>query len=125
MIPYLSVDFNKGLSYGLYYYAKADLMFDINGDDVALTEGMPFYAWDGDSDDEGNNIIVADAVLRLNTLADGSNWDFTHLKWVCEVDTDSWRHEKKDYSKWSERVIALSKTPTRNTPAHPEMLIEG
>lgn len=99
--PYLYVDFNEGISaFELYLLSKTDTKLDIDGNPVNIIAGMIFFAWDIDLDDNGEEcILVADGAAELNTIKEGS-WSSEKVKWCCRIDGNSFRHEKKDYSKF-------------------------
>ena len=101
--PYLFVDFNEGIiPFELYLLSKSDIKLDIDGNFVNIFAGMEIFAWDGDRDDNGEEcILVADGVTELNTIKEGA-WSFEKVKWCCRVNEKSFRHEKKDSSKFDE-----------------------
>ena len=99
--PYLFVDFNEGIiPFELYLLSKSDMKLDIDANPVEIYAGMKIYVWDGDVDDSGEEcILVANGVAELNTIEEGT-WSFKKVKWCCRVDGKSFRHEKKDSSRW-------------------------
>ena len=108
--PYISVDFNEGIiPFELYLLSKSDRTLDIEGNPVSISVGMEIFAWDGDLDDNGEEcILVVDGVAELNTIKEGA-WSFEKIKWCCRVKRKSFRHEKKDTSRFYEKSKQLRK----------------
>jgi hypothetical protein len=105
--PYLSVDFNKGITCELYMLSHSDIRLDIDGNSVKISERMEIFAWDEDRDDNGEEcILVADGVVELNTIKEGS-WSFEKIKWCCRINKNSFRYEKKDSSRFYEESKRL------------------
>ncbi|MBL1437814.1 MAG: hypothetical protein COB08_016630 [Rhodobacteraceae bacterium] len=85
-----NIDFNEMVAADVVLFSQNDARADIQGNFVALFEGLNVSLTEDDCDENGEpDALVATGLVELNTF---EGWG-AHVKWCCRIDSTGIAHQ--------------------------------